>query len=67
MIEFTVADMSCQHCVGRVTKAVHSVDASAQVAIDLASAKVRIESGADPDQIAAAIDGAGYPVTARGA
>lgn len=66
MIELTVGDMSCQHCVGRVTKAVQSVDAGAQVTIDLASAKVRIESGADPERIVAAIDGAGYPVTARG-
>ncbi|MGF6274609.1 Cu+-exporting ATPase [Massilia sp. UYP11] len=65
MYELTVEGMSCKHCVGRVTKSVQAVDADAQVTIDLDKASVRIDSRADLDRIVAAIDGAGYPVTAR--
>ncbi|TXF99553.1 heavy metal translocating P-type ATPase [Massilia arenae] len=65
MYELTVEGMSCNHCVGRVTKSVQAVDADAKVAIDLDKASVRIDSQADLDRIVAAIDGAGYPVTGR--
>ena len=67
MYELTVEGMSCGHCVGRVTKSVQEVDAAAKVEIDLPTKKVRIDSGADLERIAAAIDEAGYPVTARSA
>nr|WP_282433174.1 heavy metal translocating P-type ATPase [Massilia oculi] len=67
MYELTVEGMSCNHCVGRVTKSVQAVDADAKVAIDLDKGSVRIDSQADLDRIVAAIDGAGYPVTARSA
>lgn len=65
MYELTVEGMSCGHCVGRVTKTVQGIDAAAKVEIDLPTKKVKIDSGADLDRIAAAIDDAGYPVTAR--
>ena len=65
MYELTVEGMSCKHCVGRVTQSVQAVDADAKVAIDLDKASVRIDSRADLERIVAAIDGAGYPVTAR--
>ena len=67
MYELTVEGMSCGHCVGRVTKSVQGVDAAAKVEIDLPTKKVRIDSGADLERITAAIDEAGYPVTARSA
>jgi len=67
MYELTVEGMSCGHCVGRVTKTVQGIDPAAQVNIDLPTGKVRIDSGADLDRIAQAIDAAGYPVTARAA
>jgi Cu+-exporting ATPase len=65
MYELTVEDMSCGHCVGRVTKAVQGVDAGASVKVDLPTRRVTIDSGADLEQIVAAIDAAGYPVSAR--
>ena len=65
MYELTVEDMTCKHCVGRVTKAVQGIDAEAKVDIDLPTKRVRIESGAALDRLAAAIDEAGYPVSAR--
>jgi Cu+-exporting ATPase len=65
MYELTVEGMSCGHCVGRVTKSVQGVDEQARVTVDLPTKKVRIDSDADLDKIAAAIDEAGYPVTER--
>ncbi|CAN7440550.1 heavy metal translocating P-type ATPase [Massilia sp. LjRoot122] len=65
MHTLTVEDMSCGHCVGRVTKAVQGVDEAAKVSIDLPSKRVTIDSDADLERIVAAIDAAGYPVSAR--
>jgi Cu+-exporting ATPase len=67
MYELTVADMTCKHCVGRVTKAVQEVDQQAKVEIDLPTGKVKIDSQADLGRIAQAIDDAGYPVKTRSA
>jgi Cu+-exporting ATPase len=67
MYELTVEDMSCGHCVGRVTKSVQAIDKDAKVEIDLPTKKVRVDSTADLDAIAKAIDAAGYPVTAKSA
>ncbi len=67
MLELTVEGMSCGHCVGRVTRTVQGLDQNAKVEIDLATKKVRIDSTATLERIAAAIDEAGYPVTARSA
>ena len=63
--ELTVEDMTCGHCVGRVTKSVQALDQDAKVEVDLPTKKVKIDSRADLDRIAAAIDAAGYPVTAK--
>jgi copper chaperone len=60
MIEFTIPAMSCGHCVGSVTRAVQQVDASAKVAIDLPTHRVRIETTQDRDAIVAALRDAGY-------
>jgi Cu+-exporting ATPase len=65
MYELTVEDMTCKHCVGRVTKAVQEIDQQAKVDIDLPTKKVKIDSGANLDRIVQAIDAAGYPVSAR--
>ncbi|WP_075795929.1 heavy metal translocating P-type ATPase [Massilia putida] len=67
MYELTVEDMSCGHCVGRVTKSVQAIDKDAKVEIDLPTKKVKIDSTADLDTIAKAIDATGYPVTAKSA
>ena len=67
MYELTVEDMTCKHCVGRVTKAVQEIDQQAKVDIDLPTKKVTIASQANLDRIVQAIDAAGYPVSARSA
>lgn len=65
MKELNVEGMSCNHCAGRVTQAVQSVDPDARVDIDLASATVRVESAAALEAVVAAITAAGYPATVR--
>jgi copper chaperone len=63
MYELQVENMSCGHCVATVTRAVKAVDADAIVDIDLASKKVKVDSGAALDAVKSAIVEAGYPVT----
>jgi len=62
MIEFNVEGMSCQHCVGAVTRAIQEHDAAAKVTIDLASGRVSVESSQSTEALTAAIDDAGYTV-----
>ncbi|MBF8177973.1 MAG: cation transporter [Burkholderiaceae bacterium] len=64
MYELQVEEMSCGHCVSKVTKTVLEVDASAKVEVDLAQRKVRVQSDAALEDISEAISDAGYPVTA---
>lgn len=61
MIAFDVQDMSCGHCVNAITQAVKAADAEAQVEIDLAAHRVRIEpASASTEALAEAIREAGY-------
>ena len=62
MYELQVEGMSCQHCVGAVTRSVHEVDAAAKVEIDLEKQKVRVVSDAPLKEIEAAVNDAGYSV-----
>lgn len=62
MIEFKVEGMSCQHCVGAVTKAIRSLDAGAHVEVDLDAGSVRVQSNEKTDRLSAAIVEAGYVV-----
>ena len=60
MHEFTIADMSCGHCVGVITRTVQQLDPQARVETDLASKKVRVESSQARDVIVHVLDEAGY-------
>lgn len=61
MIELTVKDMTCNHCVGVVTKAVKSVDPDATVDVDLPTKRVRVGSTSSVSDFSKALDQAGYP------
>jgi copper chaperone len=61
-IHLTVPSMACAACVETITKAVHSVDATAQVTADLKTKKVDIETLQAEDDIREAIAASGYPV-----
>jgi copper chaperone CopZ len=60
MLELIVNDMTCGHCVQRVTQAILHIDPSAQIQTDLERHEVRIESTQPDDKIIEALDEAGY-------
>lgn len=61
MITFEVKDMTCNHCVGSITKALKSVDNNARFTIDQATRLVTVESAdADSKELQDAIVDAGY-------
>ena len=62
MQTFIVEGMNCGHCVSVVAKAVRKIDPDAHVDADPATGKVEVESKAGRDQLAAAMEKAGYPV-----
>ncbi|ABF10397.1 copper chaperone, heavy metal ion binding (modular protein) [Cupriavidus metallidurans CH34] len=62
MIQFQVEGMSCNHCVGSITRAVQAVDPAARVSADVPTQSVKVESAADRQALQQAIEGAGYPV-----
>lgn len=64
MMQFQVADMTCGHCTASVTRAVKQLDAAAEVTIDLAAHRVKVQSARSPDEVRQAIETAGYtPLT----
>ncbi len=60
---FTATGMTCQHCVGSVTKEVSEIAHVTSVSVDLPSGTVTVESDVpiSADEIIASIDKAGYP------
>ncbi|MDR5813748.1 MULTISPECIES: cation transporter [unclassified Caballeronia] len=62
MTEFEVQGMSCQHCVGAVTRSIKEIDPQAQVRVDLERGRVAVESEQSADALKDAIDEAGYTV-----
>lgn len=61
MLELTLPDMTCGHCVKSVTATVQRVDPAATLQIDLPSHAVRIESALPPAGFVAALTEEGYP------
>ena len=59
---YTVAGMTCGHCVTAVTAEVAQVPGVTGVEVDLASGRLTVTSGApvDDDALRAAVDEAGY-------
>lgn len=67
MLELNVTGMTCGHCVRAVTDAVKTLDREAEVQVDLASKRVRVEGRSSASELIAALDAAGYPATHAGA
>lgn len=61
MVELTVKNMSCGHCVNAVTQAAKEVDPGAEVNVDLDKAHVSIRSARPAADFIAKIGEAGYP------
>ncbi|WP_406235177.1 heavy-metal-associated domain-containing protein [Nocardia sp. NBC_01009] len=62
----TVTGMTCGCCVNSVSKEVGKIAGVTAVDVDLATGRVTVDSAApvEPGAIAAAVDKAGYQVTA---
>jgi len=63
MTKFNVPDMSCNHCVMTIRKAVTAADGAAAMDFDLASHSVTVESGLDDATLAGILEKEGYPAT----
>lgn len=63
---YTVAGMSCGHCVAAVTSELTALPGVAEVEVDLASGRVQVVSDAplDDASVREAVEEAGYEVTA---
>jgi copper chaperone len=59
-MKIEVHDMSCQHCVKRITSAVEKVEGVGTINISLQDKLVDISGTAPLDDVIAAIKGAGY-------
>ncbi len=60
MIEMTLPDMTCGHCVRTVTETIQRVDPQAQVQVELPAHRVRIESAQPREPFAQALADEGY-------
>lgn len=67
MYEFHLPDMTCGHCSATVTKTVRALDAEARIEIDLPTHRLRVQSSRSREQLAAALNEAGYAPQADGA
>lgn len=64
-VEIQVTGMSCQHCVGAVTRALESVPGVAGVQVDLGSGLARVHGDADPEALVRSVIDAGYGAEVR--
>ncbi|MCQ8278491.1 cation transporter [Acetobacteraceae bacterium KSS8] len=62
MTTLAVSGMTCGHCVRAVTEAIHGIDASATVDVDLKAGTVSTDSALPADRLAQAIAAEGYEV-----
>jgi copper chaperone CopZ len=57
--------MSCQHCVGSVTKALLAVPGVESARVDLDAARADVQGNAQRDALVEAVRRAGYVATAQ--
>jgi copper chaperone len=63
---YTVTGMTCDHCVRSVTEEISTIDGVTGVAVHLSTGKVTVTGDVEPsaDQVRAAVEEAGYELTA---
>ncbi|MFN5234910.1 MAG: heavy-metal-associated domain-containing protein [Burkholderiaceae bacterium] len=62
MYELKVDGMTCGGCAASVKRAVQTLDANANVDVDLADKTVKVETAVQLDAVKSAIEDAGYDV-----
>ena len=64
VLVLNIPKIRCGGCVASVEKAIHSVDASAEITADIESRRVEVATSADRQALLTALDAAGYPAEA---
>ena len=64
MLEFTLPDMNCGHCAGKVAMACRLVDPQSQVDIDVGARTLKVDSQESREDFADALAEAGFPPSA---
>lgn len=59
-LKFKVSSMVCEHCARAVTQAIHNLESTAKVTIDLETKIVEIDTQAEPASIQQAITAIGH-------
>ena len=59
-MKFHIENMTCGGCVRGVTRAIHSVDPQAEINADPPSRSLDVQTSASQEQIAAALNEAGF-------
>ena len=62
-MKLIVEGMTCNHCVRSITRAIHGIDVSAGVRVDLDNGTVAINGEVEPTAAKAAIEAECYTVT----
>jgi len=62
---YIVSGMTCGHCVQAVTREVSAIEGVSGVDVDLDSGRLTVEGDATTEQVAAAVDEAGYQLVDR--
>jgi copper chaperone len=60
MLEFSIPNMSCGHCVRAITEAVKAADPSARLEVDLPARQVQVQTTAPREAVVAQLTEAGY-------
>lgn len=64
MIMMTIEGMMCQHCAGRVRKALEALGCKAEIELENKCALISDAAGADDNALRAAVEKQGYAVKA---
>ena len=66
MIEMSVPDMTCGHCIATIRKAVSGIDQGATCNVDLEARRVTVGSVLPPSDFVEALEEVGYsPILVR--
>jgi len=63
MLKLKIENMTCNHCISLVTKAIKQQEGSALVEVDLSTNTATIDSLLDEQDIITALDEIGYSAT----
>jgi len=66
MTLFNVPDMSCAHCKATIETALHAVDGTAEIKVDLTAKTVAVADSLPTEMVLKTLDAAGYTASVAG-